>query len=75
MPAQGSDLVPGGRHLDTRGLSSPRYRGDLPPEPFDRREGGAGQPVGTQARDGDEGSTAHGKLTRLLTLSGVIGFE
>ena len=75
MPARAaiSSLVAGTSIAD--GLPARRYRGDLPPEPLDRGQGGAGQPVGTQARDGDEDGAADGKLTHHLALGGVVRFE
>ncbi len=44
----------------------------LPPEPLDRGQGGARQPVGAKARDGDEDGAADRKLPRDLALNGLV---
>ena len=54
VPARAAISSPVGGTSTARRLPAPGYRGYLPPQPLNRGEGGAGQPVGAQARDGDE---------------------
>ena len=74
---QGGDLIAGGRHLDGRDGASSRlgYRGHLPPQPLHRGQGGPRQPVGAQARDGDEDDPADRELPHHLALGGVVRLE
>ena len=51
------------------------YRGHLPPQPLHRGQGRARQPVGAQARHGDEDRPADGELARHLALGGLVRLE